>query len=223
MVHSRKVTVDGEEKTLTFGHEGVLYRRSFVMYDHETNTRWNHSTGLAMKGELAGKRLEFLNSQLVRWKDWKKRYPDTKVLLGRRKSGFMGKFLRKDPEEYGIVRAFGNSAKLYPFKTLSQQPVINDQFQNTPNVVVYNPEEHVALIYNRRIEGKTYHFEAYQAPDDDRLLMKDRETGSIWNRMTGKAIRGNMKGTQLNQSISVPWLIERFRSIYEQEGTIYRR
>ncbi len=59
------------EKTLSFGHEGVLYRRSFVMYDRETESLWVHVTGEAIKGELKGNRLDFSPSEVVSWRTWK--------------------------------------------------------------------------------------------------------------------------------------------------------
>ena len=45
IVYSRKIG----EKTYSFGHEGVLYRRSFIMYDKQTESLWIHTTGEAVK------------------------------------------------------------------------------------------------------------------------------------------------------------------------------
>ncbi len=52
-------------KTYTFGHEGVLYRQSFVMYDKQTDSLWVHTTGEAIKGALKGKVLTFLPSTVT--------------------------------------------------------------------------------------------------------------------------------------------------------------
>ncbi len=35
-------------QTLSFGHAGILYRNSFVMYDRTTESLWVHVTGLAL-------------------------------------------------------------------------------------------------------------------------------------------------------------------------------
>ena len=39
-------TLDGQE--LRFGHEGVLYENSFIMYDKGTESLWVHVTGEAI-------------------------------------------------------------------------------------------------------------------------------------------------------------------------------
>jgi hypothetical protein len=72
-VHSRILDIDGRMTNLDFGHEGVLYRQSFIMYDKQIDSKWNHSTGLAMSGKLAGRELRILPSRVMRWKNC--RYP----------------------------------------------------------------------------------------------------------------------------------------------------
>lgn len=51
-------SVDGEVHTFT---EQGLYDGLFLMYDHETGTRWNHMTGEAVHGPLLGERLDVEN------------------------------------------------------------------------------------------------------------------------------------------------------------------
>jgi len=70
----------GDKVTLEFGHEGVLYKKSFTMYDKRTDSKWNHSTGHAMAGKLVGTELKILPSRVMRWKSWKQIYPNMKVL-----------------------------------------------------------------------------------------------------------------------------------------------
>ena len=77
---------------LSFGHAGILYERSFVMYDRETGSLWVHVTGKAAHGPLQGKRLTFLPSTVTSWKEWKAAYPNTLVLPGYRRGGFMGTY-----------------------------------------------------------------------------------------------------------------------------------
>lgn len=90
------------DRTLTFGHEGLLYKNSFVMYDQETKSLWVHTTGEAVRGPLAGRRLDFLPSLVVPWSVWKAKYPATTVLLGRQARGFMGTFaLERSPISTG--------------------------------------------------------------------------------------------------------------------------
>ena len=40
--------------TLEFGHAGILYRNSFVMYERETDSLWVHVSGRAEVGARPG-------------------------------------------------------------------------------------------------------------------------------------------------------------------------
>ena len=49
-------------RVLKFGHAGMLYQNSFLMYDHQTNSIWIHATGEAFHGPLKGMKLRFMPS-----------------------------------------------------------------------------------------------------------------------------------------------------------------
>lgn len=67
-------TVQG--RTLTFDVYGV-WRRNMVMRDRETGTIWQHATGEALVGPLAGAALTPLGGTLATWSAWKRDYPHT--------------------------------------------------------------------------------------------------------------------------------------------------
>lgn len=67
-------------QTLTFGTSGKLADDVFVMYDRETETEWQQSTGAAIAGELQGERLSLLDSSLLTWETFQRQYPDGEVL-----------------------------------------------------------------------------------------------------------------------------------------------
>ena len=69
-----------EGKLLTFGNTGALYESAMVMYDRETESYWYQVGGKAIKGPLTDKRLTVLPSFLTTWREWKKLYPQTKIL-----------------------------------------------------------------------------------------------------------------------------------------------
>ena len=60
-MHDRRVN----GKTLSFGHAGILYRNSFVMYDRETESLWVHVTGRAEVGPREGWQLRFMPSTVT--------------------------------------------------------------------------------------------------------------------------------------------------------------
>ena len=71
--------LDGKE--LTIGVSGMLRKNALVMYDRETETLWSHFTGEALAGPMMGKTLKIVESSpRVKWSEWVKRHPDTKLL-----------------------------------------------------------------------------------------------------------------------------------------------
>ena len=94
-----------EGRVLSFGHAGILYQSSFVMYDRQTKSLWVHVTGRAHAGPLTGKQLTFMPSTVTSWEQWKAAHPYTKVLPGHRRGGFMGTYtgLRRGRGIGGVV------------------------------------------------------------------------------------------------------------------------
>jgi len=222
VVHNRNIDLNGKKTTLEFGHEGVLYRQSFIMYDKQTDTKWNHSTGLAMAGKLTGTRLEILPSWVVRWSQWKSMHPNTEVLARVGRGGFMGTYVAdRNAAEFGLSVGQGPQAKLYPYDLLSTREVVNDVVTPYDIVVVFDPGHKAAMAFSRKIDKQTLTFEPAKAKSPETLLMRDRETGSLWERLSGKAIEGKLKGKSILPLISVPWLKDRWRQIYP-DGLIYK-
>lgn len=71
-------TLDGSVRR--FGVSGLLYRSDALYYDRETESLWSQLASRALTGKALGTRLVVLRSELVRWGDWKKRWPKTTVL-----------------------------------------------------------------------------------------------------------------------------------------------
>lgn len=194
-MYSREV--DG--KTLTFGHEGVLYKNSFVMYDKESNSLWIHTTGQSIKGKMKGKELEFIPSTVVSWKEWKERYPETKVLTGKKARGMMGTFnLKKNLNRYGLSVGQGDTTKLYRYEKLKEEPVVNDEFDGEKIVVMYDSENAVARAY---VRGKrTFKIKNGKFVDD---------SGKEWSMLTGTSGKERLAPVP-----ATAWLIERWRAFY---------
>ncbi len=220
-MHSRKLTIDNETTTLTFGHEGVLYKSSFVMYDDKTNTKWNHSTGRALAGPLAGRRLKILPSRLYRWSEWKKQNPQSQVLIGERREGAMGTYtVDREPGELGISTGKGPRATLYPFDILLENKVINDTVLGRPVIATIDPESREATIFSRKVQDRILNFSLFEDNQYDIPLMRDDETQTLWDRLSGEAIQGELQGASLNQEVAVSWKINRWLDIYD-EGILY--
>lgn len=210
-------TLDGQ--VLNFGHEGVLYRNSFVMYDKETNSKWLHVTGEALKGELKGKKLGIIPSQIMPYRTWKKRHPDTGVLLGEKVSGMMGTFTLKDRiSSFGLSVGEGRNVTLFRFSLLNRLPVLDTTLADAPLVVCFDQTAIYAVAFRSHLSGRQLHFSALSSvPDaeDTRPLMRDAETGSLWLRMTGECLAGELKGSQLEQVPATAWLGNRWMAFFE--------
>ncbi|MEM6701324.1 MAG: DUF3179 domain-containing protein [Acidobacteriota bacterium] len=64
------------------GTSGFLYRSNKLMFDKATQTLWSTMAGSPVIGPLVGKDIQLRPGSVVttRWKEWKRRHPDTKVL-----------------------------------------------------------------------------------------------------------------------------------------------
>ena len=62
-------------------------------------------------------------------------------------------------------------------------------------------------MYARRQGGQELTFDFAAGLIDDNLLMVDRETGSVWSQLAGKAVSGSMRDTPLEAlpSIQTTW------------------
>lgn len=68
-------------RVLAFEPSGGLLHAALVMRDRPTDSWWSIISGDAIGGDLEGTSLrEIHRSEKIQWGDWRKRYPDTRVL-----------------------------------------------------------------------------------------------------------------------------------------------
>lgn len=73
-----KRTID--QTVLEFGFSGKLVNNDMVMYDRETESEWQQSTGECLSGEFEGERLPFENTRIIPWNEVRDEYRDVAVL-----------------------------------------------------------------------------------------------------------------------------------------------
>jgi hypothetical protein len=205
-------------KKLTFGVSGKLHANNLIMYDHQTKTLWSPLVGSAVTGPLKGKQLKPLEYTVTRWETWRKLYPGSKVLTTGR-SSFFGSLRdpyesyyrssdtgiiptkladnRIYPKEFVLGLVIGGEAKAYPFSVLSRQPVVNDLFQAVPLLVAFEEESATAMAFTRRVNGHILSFKRTHVTEKKGLFLTDDATGSDWDGLTGRAVRGRLKGQKL--------------------------
>ncbi len=201
-MYSRKLS----GKVLEFGHEGVLYRRSFVMYDRGTKSLWVHTTGECVKGEMKGSQLTFISSSITSWGNWVENHPNSLVLEGKGRGGFMGTFTlkEKDAKKFGVSVGQGASAKLFLMEDLMRERVIHDRFDGKDIVVFFDKDGMHATAW---VRGKHKFFYRGEGEFVD-------EIGRSWNMMLGRP-KGNTSNSQKMQPLpATAWLIERWHGFY---------
>ena len=210
-------------KVLSFGHAGILYKKSFVMYDRGTESLWVHVTGKAEVGPMKGQQLTFVPSTITTWAQWKAAHPKSLVLPGYRRGGFMGTYKGTyRPNPFGLAVFVDFKAKLYPFKQLQQHEIVNDRFRDTDITIAYLTETNTAIAWKRRVNDQSLTFTwSGQKDEHGNALLKDQETGSHWSAMTGAALSGELQGRQLEQLQNYPILIHRYHAFYP-EGDVFK-
>jgi hypothetical protein len=206
-VYSREI--NGEE--YTFGVSGRLIRNVLVMYDRQTQSYWSQLLGEAVDGELVGSKLTFVPSWMMSWAQWQELHPDTLALdkQGRRGSrdsydGYYasnrtGVIPETIQDDRLYVKEFVNGVELadavvaYPFSTLNEQPVVNDQVGDETVLVWFDAETAVSVAYSRVVDGQTLTFAATDRPH----IIQDNETGTAWDAISGIALDGPLAGSQL--------------------------
>ncbi len=101
------------------------------------------------------------------------------------------------PKEFVLGLVIGGKAKAYPFSVLSRRPVINDQFEKVPLLVAFDKESATGMVFIRRVKGKVSSFKKTDVKGQEGLFLADDSTGSVWNGLTGRGVRGRLKAEKL--------------------------
>ena len=213
---------------LEFGTTGRVRDSNLVMYDRQTESWWQQFTGDAIVGELSGTQLEFVDSQIVSFKQFKESYPKGLVLsqdTGFRR--FYGKtpypgydnlsgipFLFKREIDFRlpplerVLALLGNAqSNIYSFSYLNNNPLINTSFEELP-ILIISQASMVSTMDKKDIKSSKAILTAaaFDRSVDGRELTFERrenkifdtQTSSEWN-IFGEAVTGSLKGTKLEQ------------------------
>lgn len=213
-------TVRGEPTR--FGVSGLLYRDNLVLYDARTSSLWSQVRAQAIRGPMTGERLSLIPSTLTSWADWRRRHPDSAVLLpppiSETVHGRVVRDVTKSPYgDYGNVSrtgvgpgVFGDDrlhpkaivvgirdgdvVVAYPLRAvLEAGGVVNDVVGDRPVVVAAADDTLVA--YDRRVAGGVRTFRR----SGERYITA---AGSHWSISTGRAVDGPHQGATLTAASS---------------------
>jgi len=183
---------DVNDQKLTFAVSGKLWNRSLVIQDEETNSLWSHLLGEAMQGPLKGKRLEQIPSVMTDWEAWRREHPGGTVVVWDRTSRDYTRDAYKRLGDFVLGVVLDGKANAWGFDHLQKNPLLQETFQGHEVLVVFDKPSATARLFDRRIKDRvlTFHLK-----DSKRI---DRETGSVWNPITGAAEDGPLKGAYLH-------------------------
>ncbi|MHC4474922.1 MAG: DUF3179 domain-containing protein [Planctomycetota bacterium] len=126
------------------------------------------------------------------------------------------------PAEPVIAVAVDGQAKAYPLQILIWHEIINDRIGDVPLLVTFCPLCYSANVYERTVEQKQYSFGVSGMLRYSNLVMYDRQTETLWQQVTGKALVGDMVGSTLKSIPAQIISFDQFRSAYK-DGLVLSR
>jgi len=91
-------------------------------------------------------------------------------------------------------------ARAYPvnFMTGPINEVVNDHLGKMNIAVTWCSVDYSGVVYQREFDGRPFHF-GVLGMDNGAMVLYDRQTGSHWNQLFGKAVDGKMEGQKLKK------------------------
>jgi Protein of unknown function (DUF3179) len=111
-----------------------------------------------------------------------------------------------------IVVDVSGETRAYAIQILMWHEIANDKVGSTPVAVTFCPLCNTAIVFDRRLDGRTYTFGTTGKLRESDLVMYDRQTESWWQQFSGEALVGVLAGKELDQlpARMVSW--EEFRN-----------
>jgi hypothetical protein len=158
-----------------FGTSGKLWQSNLVMYDRKTDSLWSQILGEAIKGKLAGEKLEKIPSEITKFGEWKQEFSKGKVLS--QDTGFSRDYngtpygnyhktestmfptksddARLNKKELVIGIVVDGKARAYHPPAIKQVGKVTEEFQGKTIVAEYNKNLESVRIYEQTEAGKT--------------------------------------------------------------------
>ncbi|MBT5925580.1 MAG: DUF3179 domain-containing protein [Verrucomicrobia bacterium] len=196
-----------QDRPLTFQICGI-HNGTFEIADFQTHSRWHPFSGESIEGPLKGKQLIQIGSVIENWGSWKKRHPETDVVLGsigmrNRPHGLshgasMGhkhmhpvfwasanqndRRLSANTLIFGLLGNGVSGPMAIEFEEIQSNLFLQFKHGNTPAVLL-QVGEYGVRAFSSKVEEKELEFEL---ESKDPLSLKDNQ-GRVWDE-SGKCI-----------------------------------
>ena len=104
-----------------------------------------------------------------------------------------------EPREPVISLEVNGDARAYPIQILIWHEIANDVVGSVPVAVTFCPLCNTAIVFDRRLDGRTLDFGTTGNLRNSDLVMYDRQTESWWQQFGGEALVGELTGEKLEQ------------------------
>jgi hypothetical protein len=98
-----------------------------------------------------------------------------------------------------IELELGGAVRAYPLQVLVWHEIVNDTVEGTPVAVTFCPLCNTALVFDRRLDGRTLDFGTTGNLRNSDLVMYDRQTETWWQQFGGEGVVGELAGKVLRQ------------------------
>jgi hypothetical protein len=106
--------------------------------------------------------------------------------------------------------------RAYSAWTLDLHEIVNDEIDGVPIAVTWCPLCGTAIAYARTVSGRRLTFGVSGMLYRDALVMYDRETGSLWSQVDGRAIKGALAGQTLRPLASIQSTWAEWKALYPE-------
>lgn len=189
-----------ESQVLTFDLSPALERGVLIMRDRETGTLWSQLTGKGISGRLTGQQLTLLNTNILPWRDWRRRHSATSLYAADPNGLF--RFLGSEflvgagaaqHGQFVLGTRLGSAVRAYPLDALDRSPILNDELGGVPIVVAYDGRAGFGVVWDRKTATRVLRFQSGPGP-----LQAVDDEGNTWDLLRGEARTGPLAGEHLN-------------------------
>ena len=102
-----------------------------------------------------------------------------------------------DPDDMVMSVTLGGDTHAFPIRAIGYHHIVNDVVSGLPVAATYCTLCHTGIVWKRIVDGQVLTFRLTGIRNGNALL-RDEETGTIWQQTTGVAIFGPLKGRHLD-------------------------
>lgn len=106
--------------------------------------------------------------------------------------------------------------RAYSTWQLDRHEIVNDTLEGRPVAVTWCPLCGTAIVYARTVAGRTLTFGVSGMLYRDALVMYDRETGTLWSHVDGRALKGPLLGEMLQPVPAVHATWKEWKALYPE-------